>query len=101
MDYSVNSKPDGQEIVLRGRFTFADYQNFRTLLGALESSGAKRHVFDMGAVEFIDSAALGMMLIAHDEAKRHGWTVRIARPQGQVRRTLEIAALHTLFPIDG
>lgn len=91
---------DQMVVTLKGRFTFSDYSMFRNMLASMEESGKKKHVMCLSEVEFIDSAALGMLLIAHDEAKRLGWTVSLRRPLGQVKRTLEIASMHSLFPIE-
>lgn len=96
----ISDRQDRHEIALTGRFTFSDYSTFRTLLTQLEDSKSKQFVLDLGEVEFIDSAALGMLLIAHDEAKKHHWTVVLRRPLGQVKRTLEIASMSSLFTIE-
>lgn len=101
MNYTATPDSAGRmEVALKGRFTFSDYSMFRNMLATMEESGKKAHILSLEGVEFIDSAALGMLLIAHDEAKRLGWTVALRRPQGQVKRTLEIASMHSLFPIE-
>ena len=100
MNDACSDGPGDRLITMRGRFTFADYQAFRGLLDDIRASGARRHVLDLAEVEFIDSAAIGMLLIAAEEAKRHGGRVALRRPQGQVRRTLDTASLDTVFPID-
>lgn len=100
MEYSGVTDEGDQSIALRGRFTFSDYPTFRALLTRLERGNGKRHVFDLSALEYVDSAALGMLLIARDEADRLGWSLALRNPVGQVQRTLRAAALSTLFSIE-
>ena len=46
---------------------------FVALLDQLKTSPSGRRVLDLSHLEFLDSAALGMLLIADDEAKSGGW----------------------------
>lgn len=91
----------GQSFIeLSGRFTFTDYERFRPLLDAIKAASRTRHVLDLGKVDFIDSAALGMLLLAHEEARSRGSMLVLRRPQGQVWRTLQTAMLDTIFTIE-
>ena len=49
---------------------------------------------------FIDSAGLGMLLLARDEGKRKNLDVCLRRPRGQVKRMLEVARFDTMFTIE-
>lgn len=100
MDYAV--RPNGQAVEARlsGRLTFTDYQAFRDLLKSFQEQPHPRQVIDLSALEFIDSSGLGMLLIALDEAKRANRTLVLRGPQGQVKRTIEIAAMTPLFDIE-
>ncbi len=100
MEYKTLTKGSAFEIHIRGRFTFADYPVFRELLKTVELDAGKSLVFDMNELTFVDSSALGMLLIAHEEAKKTGGLIILRQPQGQVRRTLEVAAMDNLFKIE-
>ncbi|MFY7961238.1 MAG: STAS domain-containing protein [Elsteraceae bacterium] len=100
MEYKTVTNGSAFEIHIRGRFTFADYPVFRELLKTVELDAGKSLVFDMNDVTFVDSSALGMLLIAHEEAKKTGGLIVLRKPQGQVRRTLEVASMDSLFKIE-
>jgi stage II sporulation protein AA (anti-sigma F factor antagonist) len=100
MEYKTVTNGSAFEIHIRGRFTFADYPVFRELMKSVELDAGKSLVFEMNEVTFVDSSALGMLLIAHEEAKKTGGLIVLRRPQGQVRRTLEVASMDSLFKIE-
>ena len=100
MEFSQEKASDGMVIALRGAFTFKDHHSFRALLDALNSGSGRRHVLDLSALDFVDSAALGMMLIADDEAKNAGWTLTLRRPPPRVAKLMELAAMDSIFTIE-
>jgi anti-anti-sigma factor len=99
VEFTQEKSADGVVIALRGAFTFKDHHSFRALLEALRGGG-HRHVLDMSALEFVDSAALGMLLIADDEARVSGWKLTLRRPSSRVARLLEVAAMDSIFAIE-
>lgn len=88
---------DAVAIPLRGRFTFSDYADFRKVVADAMATKPKALTIDMDGLEFIDSAALGMLLLARDEASKIGASVNIRNVAGQVARVLEVARFKTLF----
>lgn len=100
MDVSVWNNPDKSVIKLAGRFDFNAHRNFREALDkALGQPGAPSIHLDMGEVSYLDSSALGMLLIARDKAKACGKTVSLANTKGSVRQVLDIANFGKLFPL--
>ena len=99
MEFTQDKTADGMVMALRGAFTFKDHNSFRALLDALRGGG-KRHVFDLSGLEFVDSAALGMLLIADDEARAAGWTLTLRRPTSGVARLMELSAMDSIFVIE-
>jgi anti-anti-sigma factor len=57
-------------------------------------------VIDLAKVEFIDSAGLGMLLIARDEASKASRQLTLRGPQGQVKRMFAVTRFETLFAIE-
>jgi anti-anti-sigma factor len=100
MNFTQETGSDGVVLSLRGPFTFKDHHAFRAALDALRASSGRHHVFDLSGLEFLDSAALGMLLIADDEAKTAGWKLTLRRPSVQVARLMHLAAMDTLFTIE-
>jgi anti-anti-sigma factor len=54
---------------------------------------------DLGEVAYLDSSALGMLLMLRDKAKSAGREVRLVNARGSVRQVLEIANFGKLFAI--
>lgn len=99
----TTNQVDGETVIgLGGRFTFAAHPAFRDLLSAhVETmNGGGRVTFDLSAIEFVDSAALGMLLLAREVATRRAATIRIRGAKGQVRRMLEVSRFDTLFTVE-
>jgi HptB-dependent secretion and biofilm anti anti-sigma factor len=99
LEFTQEKAADGSVMALRGAFTFKDHHSFRALLDALRGGG-QHHVLDLSALEFVDSAALGMLLIADDEARAAGWTLTLRRPSVPVARLMEVAAMDSIFTIE-
>lgn len=97
MDYSVNETPEAVVIVLTGRFTFTDASRFKQSLDQIKDARGRQLTLDLSGVDFIDSAAMGMLLLARDTANSEGVRLVLRAPSGQVKRILEVAKFSTLF----
>lgn len=83
-----------------GRFDFGSYRQFRdTYEPALEDPKISAIVVDLSDVQYIDSAALGVLLLLRDKATAAGKKVSLANPKGTVKEVLEIANFSKLFQI--
>ncbi len=98
MEYTQSINGQTATMALRGQFTFADHQNFRDLLKVFESnSEINTLVLDFAGVDFIDSAGLGMMLIAREEAGQRNVKLSLINSQGQVEKMFRVSKFETLF----
>ena len=79
------------KVTMSGKFTFSDNGKFRTILEKISDPKIKQVSFYMSKVEFIDSAALGMLFFAHDEAAKHQKGLEIKDTVGQVKKMFELA----------
>ena len=94
---SVN---EGRAVIrLQGRFDFNAHRDFRDAIDSALSANAVAISVDFGSVEYLDSSALGMLLMLRDKAKTSGKTVCLANARGSVRQVLDIANFGKLFPI--
>jgi anti-anti-sigma factor len=84
----------------QGRFDFNSFRSFRTdYEAALEQGGVQCVLVDLQQVQYIDSAALGILLLLRDKATPQGISVELANVQGAVKDVLEIANFHKIFTI--
>ena len=99
MRQTVIQHGDDVEIRLIGTLTMEDHAAFRTLISDVARRQPKHCAFDLRELESIDSAGIGMLLIASEEAKKSTWTFSIDHPVGHVRRVLELADLAKIVTI--
>lgn len=97
MDIVVQQGPEVATIRVRGRFEFSGYRDFRDALDRAFGAPGKELVIDLSATDYIDSSALGMLLIALDRAQAAKRRITLSGSRGPVREVLEIANLHKRF----
>jgi anti-anti-sigma factor len=86
-------------VTISGEFTFSDHVAFREVAGRLFQAKDHTVVVDLSQLQFIDSAGLGMLLVARDEAGKAGRMLVLSQPQGQVKRMFTITKFGELFTI--
>lgn len=97
MDIRKSISGSACQIVLSGKFTFADHSSFKTVIESAKDASITGLTLDLSALDFIDSAALGMLLIVRDEANKRGFKVNLYKPQGHVLKMFKISKFDTLF----
>ena len=101
MQISIEEKGGEVVVVMNGSFTFSDNQQFRTTLKELQQKSASVIGLEMSGVDFIDSAALGMLLLLRDTMQTSGTALELRNPQGQIRKMFELSNFNDLFTIKG
>lgn len=100
MEITSTSRGDTPVIRLQGRFDFSDFRVFKeTYEGLLKQSVAPELELELGGVEYLDSSALGMLILLRERAHSTGKKVVLRGPSTAVRGILEIANFHKLFTI--
>jgi anti-anti-sigma factor len=85
---------------LAGRFEFNMHREFRESVDAvLQNKDVDSVVIDLAAVEYLDSSALGMLLMLRDRTNTAKKSLSLANPRGMVKQALEIARFDKLFSI--
>lgn len=100
MDYGVEAKDSESLVRLRGRLTFNDHAKLRTLIKEMLVLPSRRQVLDLSALEFVDSAGIGMLLIAREELANADKQLVLRGAQGQVKRVLTVAQLGKIVTIE-
>lgn len=85
---------------IRDQLTFSDHAAFRTLLNEVNKAGVQKCVFDLSKLAAINSAGLGMFMIALEESKKFGWSMTMRAPQGKVESLLKLAKFDKLLTIE-
>ncbi len=91
---------DRATLKLGGRFDFHSHRDFRSAYEKILETGAVREiVIDFGEVDYLDSSALGMLLLLREKAEGSGKNVVLAELRGTVKQVLDIANFGKLFSI--
>ncbi len=100
MEHDFESRDGGLSIKVSGRMTHKDHKAFRDILGQINNAGSARVQFDLSRVEFMDSSALGMLLIVRDAAVQQNRDVVLKGATGQVETLMKVAKLHKYFTVE-
>lgn len=102
MSISSSLSADGSELVIavKGRFDFTSHQEFRRAYEELDVA-AKRYCIDMQETSYLDSSALGMLLLLRDFAGGGDTCdIKIINCSPDVKKILTISNFEKLFSID-
>ncbi|KQB53241.1 anti-anti-sigma factor [Pseudomonas endophytica] len=90
---------DGNQLIIaiKGRFDFAKHQEFRDAY----ERGSKPNsvVVDLKEATYIDSSALGMLLLLRDHTGGDEGEIKVVNCSQDVRKTLAISNFDKLFDI--
>ncbi len=87
-------------IKLQGRFEFGAHREFREACNSCLGDQHVREIeLDLGGVEYLDSSALGMLLMLKERADAGARRVVLADCHGVVRQVLDIANFGRIFRI--
>jgi anti-anti-sigma factor len=98
----ITSKEDAERLVLKlsGRFDFHSHRDFRTAYEqALESGRVRIVEINFDGVDYLDSSALGMLLLLREKADAGGKHIELSGLKGTVKQVLDVANFGKLFTI--
>lgn len=100
MQASITKDAGKALIKLSGRFDFNTHREFRGAYEPLVGDAETRSVVvDFSNVDYLDSSALGMLLMLRDKLGGAGKEVALCGVRGNVKQVLDIANFGKLFPI--
>ncbi|MGK0248603.1 MAG: anti-anti-sigma factor [Oleispira sp.] len=100
MGVQFNIDNSGSELTIKvnGRFDFSTHQEFREAYETI-SPDVDRYIVDLGNTSYLDSSALGMLLLLRDHAGGDSASVKIVKCNDDVRKILTISNFEQLFTI--
>jgi anti-anti-sigma factor len=101
MSVVTEVSPDGQKLTIsvRGRFDFSKHQEFRNSYERVELE-PKSYELDLKETTYLDSSALGMLLLLRDHAGGDNSDIRVVNTNSDVRKILAISNFDKLFKIN-
>lgn len=99
MIYKIKATGARTDIEIKGRLTYSDYGLFRQITDVIGVVDNQVCQIDLTELEFIDSAGLGMLLLARDKIQECKGHIVLINAGGQVKKMIELGRFDTLFDI--
>ena len=98
MTVGIQQNPENNELMIKvsGRFDFGVHQDFRRASEMVVGS-IKSVVIDLQGTDYVDSSALGMLLVLRDKLGENKQAIKIVNAKPEVKKILQIASFDKLF----
>ena len=92
--------PEVTVVSLNGKLALGrESQRIESLVEDLAKRGAKRVIFDLTGVDYIDSAGIGMLALATGRVKESGGTLAVVAPEGRVLQLLTLTQMTLVLKV--
>jgi len=100
MGVSVNVSGDNKSATIRvsGRFDFSLHNEFRKSYKDVSMSAGQYKV-DLAGTDYLDSSALGMLLLLKEQADSQACSVRLTGFTDEIKEILIIASFDKIFTL--
>jgi anti-anti-sigma factor len=95
----IKVKTDTAQIDLEGRFVFETHREFRSLAERLLDHPGNEIRVDLSGVDYMDSSALGMLLVLNDKARKLGKSMVVSCGHEEIRKLFEVAHMDEKFTV--
>jgi anti-sigma B factor antagonist len=86
---------------LTGRMTLGmRLREVESKISEVADKGVQKLILDLSAIEFLDSAGLGVLMILYGNMKVRGGQLRIVAPGSKVLEVLKMTHTDSILPID-
>jgi anti-anti-sigma factor len=101
MSVAATPSADGSTLTIKisGRFDFSAHQDFRQIYEGA-SADVNAYVIDMSEATYLDSSALGMLLLLRDHAGGDNANICITQCNPDVKKILTISNFGQLFTLE-
>ncbi|PHS27212.1 MAG: anti-anti-sigma factor [Methylophaga sp.] len=97
MSVTISTTDNKHTIKVNGRFDFSVQSDFRKAYEGVPSSSA--FIMDFSSTDYMDSSALGMLLLLRDYAGGDNAKVELVRCGTEIKNILEISNFQKLFTV--
>lgn len=101
MSISSSFSADGKTLTIAvdGRFDASSLDDFRSCYEVAASQAPAAYVVDLKKAEYLDSSALGMLLVLRDYAGGESASITITHCSPEVKKIFAISSFEKLFTI--
>lgn len=100
MEYALETNGGDTIFKFNGRWTFKEHPQAVEIAGKVKDAAPDHCIFDMSNLDFMDSAALGMLLLINETADAKGMKIRVRGLQGHVEAAFKLANFGEVFDIE-
>lgn len=97
MRISVKASPAEREFFIKGEFGVRDKERFFDVFMQIRSMTERCLVFNLSQCSFIDSAAMGMLVVACEEAAKRNAARVIRSAPAEIREVLSSAGFENFY----
>lgn len=97
--YEVRRGIDSAEIGLGGDLDMAATLQLEPVVEQLLADGVREIVIDLGALSFIDSTGISLLVTVNERSAAAGADLRLLRPTDDVGRVLEVTGVDGILPL--
>lgn len=98
MSLSTTTANGTVTIAVTGKFDFNVHRDFREAY-KVKANGESKYVIDLSGTEYMDSSALGMLLLLREHAGGESARISIENARSEIKDILTIANFQKLFTI--
>ena len=99
MDIQQQTAQTAAILSLRGEFTFAARRSFVEAVERAYATGCRHLILNLEGVRFVDSAALGVLVVTQHRCNLEHRRFSLVKPQPYVQEIFKLASLDQLIPI--
>ncbi|MCI5049692.1 MAG: STAS domain-containing protein [Rickettsiales bacterium] len=99
LELTLQEHDDFAEVILEGEFTYADNGAFKRLIEQLGASDHTDIYVDFSGPHYMDSAALGMLLLLRDAMAEKSPSIVLRGAHGQVLKMFQLSHFDSLFEV--
>ena len=97
MAISVSNTENGLTVTIDGRFDFSSHKEFRDAYRNVDAGA--NYIIDMGKTDYMDSSALGMLLLLREHAGGDKANIKITDCSPDIKKILTISNFQKLFDV--
>lgn len=99
LEISVSEREGISILSMKGRLTVGEASSVREKVNELIAQSHLNFIFDLGAVDYIDSTGLGSMVICYTTIKKAGGVLKLLNLNRRNIELLLLTKLHTIFEV--
>ena len=99
MEYTADHSGETLHVRISGVLTFDDHERFKAIVKLIASGDETQVTLDLGQTKMIDSAGIGMLLLANDKAVKESKKMSLTGINGHVAKVIELSKVDQIIPI--